>query len=121
MKRFCFFVAAMFLLAAVSCRKDGASNQFADTVWMKQTVLDGVSGFEAYRFHEDMTYMHWFEDEAGHVLQWYDSGYYEDRPDYSVIALDYRTTQNVCAYSGNPPVVFLYNRNPDQKFYRQNP
>ena len=121
MKRLIFLTAALTLLAAVSCTKDEPSNQFADTVWMKQTELDGVPGFEAYRFHEDMTYMHWFEDETGHVLQWYDSGYYEDRPDYSVIALDYKTTHNPFASSGNPPVVFLYNSDPAQKFYRQNP
>ena len=123
MRRYISFmiVAAMSLVAAVSCRKEEpALNQFANTVWMRHTALNDTPGFEAYRFLGDMTYLHWFEDDAGHVLYWYDSGYYEDRPDYGVIALDYESTRNVCAYSGNPPSAFLFNRDPALAFYRQN-
>lgn len=121
MKKFLLItVVAACAMVISSCNKqESPSNEFAGSVWMMKTTLNETSGFEAYMFTDNMLYTHWFEDDYGHVMYWYDSGYYEVRADYNVIALDYRSTDNVCAYSGNPPVTFNYNRDPKKVFYRQ--
>lgn len=110
-------VCAMFINSCTG--KDLPSNGFAGSVWMMKTTLNEELGFESYMFSDDMSYTHWLGDDSGHVLYWYDSGYYEVRADYNVIALDYRSTDIVCAYYGNPPVAFNYNRDPEKVFYRQ--